>query len=335
MIPGKTENLAEEVLNNAHPVQEEFTGWLPFLVGTFLLFIAGMVAYAHNIEVTVFHSSIIFLVLVVVTIMLLRKREVQLLESRHKLQQIRGEVFNLHQLMKVEKEKSELLLDSLTHELISPLNYLVGVSEILIDDLANKDYVNLAENLDKQRYHLKNSLRIITSVRSITLTETGGNVAKDRISFPLGKLLDSLEINCLKAIQRNENVLDMNREEELYVGEVHSNYHLLESCLMIILQNSSRFTQQGVISVNVQKVTLDHRDHIIFTIKDTGFGYDTRQVERFFSLIPVMLRDKEKNAGSGLGFQVCRKMAEVLGGFLKVHALPDIGCTYTMGIPAQ
>jgi signal transduction histidine kinase len=81
----------------------------------------------------------------------------------------------------------------------------------------------------------------------------------------------------------------------------------------------------------------DASDGVVrFHVRDTGIGIDPEHVERIFEPFwQVERRAAYRPAGTGLGLDVSRRLAQLLGGDLRVASVPGEGSTFTLELPAQ
>jgi signal transduction histidine kinase len=103
----------------------------------------------------------------------------------------------------------------------------------------------------------------------------------------------------------------------------------VRQCLFNLVSNAAKFTQNGVISVDVKA----DGDILTFKIKDTGIGMTDAQMAKVFE--PFVQADESttrKFGGTGLGLAITRKLARIMGGEAKVISRIGEGSTFTLSI---
>ncbi len=111
-----------------------------------------------------------------------------------------------------------------------------------------------------------------------------------------------------------------------------SDEYCINSILLNLLSNALKFTEKGVISINVSR----EKDRLLLVVSDTGCGIrkeDLEQIfERFNKVVPSSRLD---NQGYGLGLSTVRYMAAFLEGDVSLKSEPGKGSTFTLNIPLE
>lgn len=74
-------------------------------------------------------------------------------------------------------------------------------------------------------------------------------------------------------------------------------------------------------------------DRVLLSVRDNGFGIPPEQRNRIFELF-ARLHTPYEYPGSGIGLAVCRRIAELHGGWIRVESTPGAGSTFTVSLPA-
>jgi len=100
------------------------------------------------------------------------------------------------------------------------------------------------------------------------------------------------------------------------------------------ISNALKFTERGSVTVRAQPA--NDGEAIAFSVIDTGIGIaaeDQEMIFEEFTQVPNALQRKVK--GTGLGLPLCRRLAALLGGDVKVSSVPGVGSTFTATIPVR
>lgn len=233
----------------------------------------------------------------------LRLERVNLLKTQHKLIEARNEARS------AEKYKSEFI-DNMSDQIGNPLNAIVEYSNLLVDCASD----------DKRKY-----LQRYADIVKLN-TELLSTIVNDLLDArSLGK--DSMTVNaapsvasdmCLLAMESVRSRLSpgvtMTFEQEgapdVYVT---TDAHRVEQVLINLLTNAAKFTTEGSISVSY---TIDRPNNsITFAVTDTGIGIPEGKEEEIFNRFHKLDRSSQ---GNGLGLTICRMIANLLGGTVKV-----------------
>jgi PAS domain S-box-containing protein len=224
--------------------------------------------------------------------------------------------------------KSEFLA-SMSHELRSPLNGIIGFTELLYDgklgpvSAEHKEYLN--DILTSGR-HL---LRLINDVLDLAKVEAG------RIEFqPQPVVLDKLvgEVTeVLGAVAANKQIR-LETEVAADLGEVLVDPSRLKQVLYNYLSNALKFTpREGRITVRVKP---EGPDHFRLEVGDTGVGIQPDDIKRLF--LEFQRPDSSEvraEQGAGLGLAVTRRLVEAQGGSVGVASTPGKGSVFHAILP--
>jgi signal transduction histidine kinase len=106
-----------------------------------------------------------------------------------------------------------------------------------------------------------------------------------------------------------------------------------------LLSNAIKFQEEGkqpVISINAEKIagiSIDHPDadpglpYLKINFVDNGIGFKRKYNEQIFEMF--MRIGKNRYPGSGTGLTLCKKIAELHGGFITVESTPGAGSTFS------
>ncbi len=106
--------------------------------------------------------------------------------------------------------------------------------------------------------------------------------------------------------------------------------------LLNLISNASKFTEDGIISVDVTRNRDMDKDTFIFRVSDTGIGMTEEQMGRLFeAFIQADASTTRKYGGTGLGLAITRKFCQLMGGDVTVQSEFGKGSTFTITLPAE
>src|SRR5262245_17663543 len=104
-------------------------------------------------------------------------------------------------------------------------------------------------------------------------------------------------------IQKNGNPLDLDCPP--VVGMLYTDLPKLRQILFNLLSNASKFTDKGVIRLDVKRQTHDGTDWFTFSVIDTGIGMTDEQLQRLFKdFSQADSSTTRKYGGTGLGLAI-------------------------------
>jgi signal transduction histidine kinase len=220
-----------------------------------------------------------------------------------------------------------------SHEPRTPLNAIIGYSEILLDDIADAKG-DPAQALDVQRIHMsgKSLLALIDDVLDLSKIESGKLEAVAQ-SFNLSRLVQEVVAVIQHMASKSGNRLDVVCPPE--VGQMHSDRNKIRQTLLNLLCNAMKFTARGVVRLEASRSRGEDGEWVTISVKDTGIGISDQQVQKLFQ--PFSQADEKiatQFGGTGLGLAITRAWCRKMGGDVSVSSEPEKGSTFTIRLPA-
>jgi signal transduction histidine kinase/CheY-like chemotaxis protein len=303
--------------------------WSAFLLGGVVntLMVLG---YLPNVFLTMYASQIGSAIEVALLSLALadrinamREQQAQILfDASQKL-----EVLN-QQLARSNRLKDEFLA-TLTHELRTPMNGVIGSLELMqtvpLDD-------DLAQYQQTAAGSARDMMRMVNGILTLTELQAGRLSAQPRV-FSLRGVLDTLRQQFNTSAHGKGLAFSIDVADEL-PDRVEGDVDKLLQCLDCLLDNAFKFTREG--SVRLRVVGVPHSDgdvRLSFIVTDTGIGFafldEATLYQRFFQLDGSMTREY---GGLGIGLAICRQLIELLGGRLTHHSEPHKGSRFQLDV---
>ncbi|MFH2129339.1 MAG: ATP-binding protein [bacterium] len=252
--------------------------------------------------------------------------------AEEKLTRTMQELENTRKAMvKAQVAKSHFLAN-ITQEIRTPLNSIIGFSQVMLRDIATKivnpevDFQYLVENIEKSGHHLS---EIINSILDLSQLETG-EMTYNETDIDLSRTLKNVfYLNKIEALEKN---LDFSYVIDPQIPQfARSDRNRLEQILNILLQNAIRYTPEG------KKVCLGialEDEKLVFSVADEGIGIPPKIQARLFDPFQYH-NDSSSQQGEhvGLGLLIAKKMVEMLFGTITFESQTDKGTTFTVKIP--
>lgn len=213
-------------------------------------------------------------------------------------------------------------LANITHEVRTPLNAIVGFSDVLPMAQSEEERNELIKLIKQNNAHL---LRLFDDMMNISKLEAGnqGEIVKD--TFELTPLFRELADKYLAvALDKGLSIsLDETAEPVL----VHTDRDRLKEILNQYMNNAVKFTSTGGITLGSDKKTSSIR----IWVRDTGKGIPADKCNEH--LFERFVKVDDFVAGTGLGLSICRSLADVLGGQVGVESVYGQGSTFWVEVP--
>jgi PAS domain S-box-containing protein len=232
------------------------------------------------------------------------------------------------ELMKLDRMKTEFLAIA-SHELRTPLAVIRGYADILssgsFGDLNQEQKSRLAR-INVTAEHLNN---IVNNILDLTKMDAGElHLAKTRFSVRQLVLESVGDFNQLAAKNGIRLVPRVRVKSKLVADRGR-----IKQLLMNLIDNALKFTQQG----GKVTVSADEKAGMLYiSVSDTGIGIRRKELKNIFrSFYQVDSSIQRQYKGAGLGLAVCKRIAELHGGSIKVRSRLNSGTTMLVHLPLK
>ncbi|MEW6126214.1 MAG: response regulator [Acidobacteriota bacterium] len=230
------------------------------------------------------------------------------------------------------RAKSEFLTN-MSHELRTPLNAIIGYSEMLEEEATDSGYEDFVPDLQKINLAGKHLLSLINDILDLSKIEAG-KMELHIENFDLQSLVESVITTSHPLVDKNANQLKVFCDQQL--GFMKSDLTKVRQVLFNLLGNACKFTQNGVVNLQVSRQMINDKDWIRFCVSDTGIGMSPEQVQKLFKeFSQADSSTTRKYGGSGLGLAITKHFCQQLGGTITVQSEPGKGSAFTVFMPAE
>lgn len=224
-------------------------------------------------------------------------------------------------------------LANMSHELRSPLNAIIGFSQLMYRGRAlPKEYQENLGIINRSGEHL---LTLINQVLDLSKIEAGRTTLNEN-NFDLYRLLDDVEeLLSFKAEDKGLQLL-IERSDEV-PRYLNSDEVKLRQILINLINNAIKFTEKGGVFVRVitqPETTANSKVSISFEVEDTGAGIAPEELDSLFEAFVQTSTGKKSQEGTGLGLPISRNFVELMGGEMTVTSQVGRGTIFKFNIIA-
>jgi len=229
------------------------------------------------------------------------------------------------------KAKSDFL-SKMSHEMRTPMNAILGMSEIILATDASEKILIHAKAIKQSGNHL---LSLINEILDISKVESGKLEIANR-----GYLFHSVVNDVVSIIRaRNDNpdlkfyVYMQNDVPNALVGDEVR----VRQILLNVLSNALKYTKNGHFSLEIRSES-NRDDSVTLTmkIKDTGVGIKPEEFDVLFDeFTQLNAWTNREIEGTGLGLAITRNLLGLMGGTISVESVYGDGSEFTIILPQK
>lgn len=240
----------------------------------------------------------------------------ELIESKEKAEEL-------------SKLKSNLLAN-LSHEFRTPLSGIIGISELLKEDVTGEEQLKLLNDISYSGRRLHDTLNSILLLAQFESSEIVIHKEKFNIAKELEAYTDKYKY---KAEEKNLKLDLILSDKNL---EIETDKDLFKQVFYNLYDNAIKFTDSGSITIKLSSKYIDNKLNAVIDIKDTGIGIPEKNLHIIFEEFRQVSEGfTRKYEGAGLGLTLTHKLLEIMNGSISCESKAGVGSTFTINIPAS
>ncbi len=244
-------------------------------------------------------------------------------------------VENLKQALDIAKQASEAkstFLASMSHDIRTPMNAIIGMTNLAIEDIDNKEQIK--ESLNVIKSSSEHLLSLLNDILEMSRLESK-KVVFNRDSFSIYD--ECLQVyNFFKGItiqkRQTINFINNNLVHENVISDVTRFNRVLTN----LLGNAVKFTpEEGTISLILEEIGMDTENvaRYCISIEDTGIGIAEENLEFIFDAFHREEKSVKNIEGTGLGLAIVKALVEYQNGDIKVESELGKGSKFIIELP--
>jgi signal transduction histidine kinase/CheY-like chemotaxis protein len=237
-----------------------------------------------------------------------------------------------HAAEEASRAKSSFLAN-MSHELRTPLNAIIGYSEMLEEETRESGKSESVQDLRKIQSAGKHLLSLINDVLDLSKIEAG-KMGLHLETFELAPLIEEMTNTLQPAAAKNSNSIEVRVANDVRV--MRADITKVKQVLFNLLSNACKFTDHGVVSLEVDQSNVGGLEWVRFRVSDTGIGITAKQKENLFhEFSQADASIARKYGGTGLGLAITYRFVQLMKGRISAESEPGKGAVFTVHLPAQ
>ncbi|MCM5507179.1 MULTISPECIES: response regulator [Vibrio] len=229
-------------------------------------------------------------------------------------------------------ESKSRFLASMSHEIRTPMNGVLGILNILEESKLSREQKKLVNTATESGQFL---LSIINDILDFTRMESN-TLRLEHKPFNFRQCVE----NVVETFQPSAKVrsLDLNCILDGSVpANVQGDENRVKQILHNLIGNAMKFTKEGSVTIQVHADTHEgNQVKIVCKVIDTGVGINRSAMDYLFDEFTMVDQTYSRSQeGSGLGLAICKRLCELMDGYIEAESTPSIGSTFSFSIKLE
>jgi two-component system, sensor histidine kinase len=212
------------------------------------------------------------------------------------------------------RAKSEFLA-MMSHELRTPLNGAIGMLQLLDQDISREEFNDYKRTADQSLTHLTQLLEDVLVVVDTEKNKLPVVFKEQKLPDVLNNLIQDFSHRALD----KELSLVVDYDTELQRNAIRFDPSLVRQVVRHLVDNAIKFTDSGMVVVQLQLVKNNNHDWLSISVTDTGIGIPEDHKQRVLeAFAQVNSSFNRRHAGVGLGLTITHHISRILGGHIEI-----------------
>ena len=259
-------------------------------------------------------------------------RDAELLGRLSELNRAQAELVRARDAAEDANRAKSTFLATMSHELRTPLNAIIGYSQMLREDYLGPEQEEVKYDLEKIERSGHILLGIVNDVLDLSKIESGRETVQ-AVCFDVAPVLEDI-CDTLQPLAREQgNVLEIDCPQRARLA--YADVARFRQSVLNLVNNACKFTENGRVTVAVDRQCNQAGEWIEVHVSDTGIGIGAEDLGKLFR--PFSQVDgsaTRKYSGTGLGLAISRKFCRMMGGDITVESAPGRGARFSIRLPA-
>ena len=283
-------------------------------------------------ETTLFY--IMAIVLSLATLYLFYKIRIYQLKKRHTaleniISERTAEIRNQNEQLEEINAAKDKLFHIIAHDLRSPFNTILGMSEMLMHDLKEFDTEEISQFMASINASGKKAFELLENLLEWAGAQSGSMVFNPE-HFHIAELTDeTIDLFHINAKTKNIRIThDIPQNMDVYADR-----NMLKTILRNLLSNAVKFTaENGEIHIHA----IQKEKHIEISVQDNGMGISSELKNKILNLSQkITTKGTNKETGTGLGLLLCKDFVKMHNGHIWLHSEEMKGTTFFISLPNE
>lgn len=234
--------------------------------------------------------------------------------------------------LKESAESKRILYSSVSHDMRTPLNCIIGIAELMTASINDKD--KILDYIEKIKISGSQLLTLISNFLEMAQSESKA-LDYSLVEFNLENKINEISSLFHTVAERDNKkfIIDFNVTHKNIKGDANKLMHILSN----ILSNAFKYTKDnGIIKFTVQENNVPSIPRFQFIIEDNGIGMSEDFLKTIFTPFNRENRNDTKNiTGAGLGLSIVNSQVKHMNGNIKIESQYEKGTKVIITLPFE
>jgi signal transduction histidine kinase len=235
----------------------------------------------------------------------LMRKDKELETTNEQLKEKESILEKANEQLKNQEKIQEEFINVAAHELRTPIQPILGLSELLQSKEENEEKHRLIETITRNAKRLH---RLTEDILDISKIESQ-SLKLHKEQFNVNDLISNVVQDYRNQIEKDDIITLSYKSKKDINFLVEADRYRITQVISNLLDNAIKFTKEGIISVTLEKKKEDNRQEVLVSVKDSGTGIHSDILPRLFSKFAT-----KAEKGTGLGLFISRSIVEAHGG---------------------
>jgi signal transduction histidine kinase/NO-binding membrane sensor protein with MHYT domain/CheY-like chemotaxis protein len=220
-------------------------------------------------------------------------------------------------------------LTNVSHEVRTPLNGVLGLADALSKTALTSTQREVIGALQASAGALSNTMSSVIDFVSLNTGRFEIHEAPFDLQIMLSEALDFFAAPA----QAKGLTLSCTNHTDPTLHPIGDRTRI-QQVLVSLLDNAVKFTAQGCVTVEMDRVEQNDASLLVITVTDTGIGFDSNTADALFkTFVQADGSVTRQFGGTGLGLSVSQKLTQLMSGDLTARSMPGHGSSFRVALP--
>ena len=239
--------------------------------------------------------------------------------------------FQMAEVAESANHAQSKFLSGMSHQMRTPLNAIIGYSELLQEEAEDLDDPTILQDVEKIYISARYLLSMSDGILDLSKIKAG-RIEVHSETCKIAHLVEDIEGIASLLVKKNGNKLNVRCPQD--IGTMQTDVTRLHQILFSLLNNASDNTKQGEIILDVAREITDGQEWVRFMVADTSGGMTPEHRDWLVTALS-QTANLESDEDIRIGLVISSHFWQMMGGNITVESEPGKGSTFILRLPVH